>query len=78
MNGSDGLAALFGIRAHIGAMSGKMTWAIKQRIKNELAGPERLAFEIYPPVSELVDGADMYWLWIMPEGEKMPFNLFGE
>lgn len=77
MNGSEQLAALFGIRAHVGAMSSKMTWAIKQRIKNELAGSERLAFEVYPPVSELVDDADMYWLWIMPEGERMPFKLFG-
>jgi hypothetical protein len=77
MNVGEGHAALFGIRAHVGAMSSKMTWAVKQRIKNELAGKERLAFECYPPVSELVDGADMYWLWIMPEGEKMPFKLFG-
>ena len=75
MNGSEQMAALFRIRAHVSAMSSKMTWATKQRIKNELAGPERLAFEVYPPVSELVDEADMYWLWIMPEGERTPFNL---
>lgn len=77
MNNSEQLAALLGIRAHVSSMSSKMTWAVKQRIKNELAGPERLAFEVYPPVSELVDEADMYWLWIMPEGEPMPFKLFG-
>ena len=76
MRGSQHMAALFGIRAHVSSMSSKMTWATKQRIKNELAGPERLAFEVYPPVSELIDEADMYWLWIMPEGEKMPFKLF--
>lgn len=77
MNNSEQMAALFGIRAHVSAMSSKITWAIKQRIKNELAGPERLAFEVYPPVSELIDEVDMYWLWIMPEGEKMPFKLNG-
>jgi len=76
MNWGEGNAALFGIRAHVGAMSSKMTWAIKQRIKNELAGPGRLAFEVYPPESELIDYVDMYWLWIMPEGEPMPFKLF--
>lgn len=78
ITGTDTVAMLFGIRAHVSAMSSKMTWAIKQRIKNEIAGKERFAFEVYPPVSELIDEADMYWMWVMPAGEKMPFKLFNK
>lgn len=38
-------------------------WRDFQRIKNELAGPEWEAIEIYPPESELVDTANQYHLW---------------
>lgn len=43
-------------------------WRHFQAIKNEVAGPEREAVEIFPPESELVDGANEYHLWIAPEG----------
>lgn len=52
-----------------------LTWAAKQRIKNELVGQERLAIEVFPPVGELVDQADAYHLWVLPEGFKLPFGV---
>ena len=70
-----GPVELLAIRAHVQTNSHRMTWATKQRIKNEIMGPERTAVEVYPPVSELVDSADMYWLWVIPEGTHLPFKL---
>lgn len=52
-----------------------LPWADVQRIKNELAGTERTAVQVFPPVSELVDQANMYHLWVLPEGQLMPFTL---
>lgn len=54
---------------------GPLTWREMQRVKNELVGPERVAVEVYPPVSELVDGANMFHLWVLPEGFALPFSL---
>lgn len=51
------------------------TWGERQRIKNELLGRERTAVEVFPAVSELVDGANAYHLWVMPEGMALPFTL---
>jgi len=48
-------------------------WRHFQRIKNELVGAEREGMEIYPPESNLFDGANEYHIWIMPEGENSPF-----
>ncbi len=52
-----------------------LTWAAKQRVKAELVGKERLAVEVFPPASELVDQADAYHLWVLPEGYKLPFGV---
>ena len=46
-------------------------WRHLQRIKNELAGPDREAVELYPAVSRLVDTANSYHLWVVPEGETV-------
>jgi len=51
------------------------TWAEMQRIKNELVGPERVGVEVFPKASELVDDADMFHIWLYPEGENTPFNF---
>ena len=50
-------------------------WRHFQRIKNELAGPEREAIEIYPAESRLVDEANQYHLWVLPEGEAIPIGF---
>lgn len=52
-----------------------ITWAEKQSIKNEIFGNETQAIEIFPKESELVDEADMYHIWILPESMKLPLSL---
>ena len=51
------------------------SWPHFQRIKDELVGVERVAVEVYPARSQLVDDAHMYWLWVLPEGMELPFSL---
>lgn len=50
-------------------------WRHFQAIKNEVAGPEREAIEIFPPESQLVDAANEYHLWITPEGTSLPVGF---
>lgn len=49
------------------------SWPEMQRIKDELAGKEATAVEVYPPHDEIVDGADMYHLWVL--FQPLPFSL---
>jgi hypothetical protein len=59
----------------ITSLSGvRPTWPEMQRIKDEIAGPEATAVEVYPPQAEIVDDADMYHLWVLPA--PLPFSLF--
>lgn len=51
------------------------SWADLQRIKDELVGPSRTAIEVYPARIELVDQANIYHLWVLPEGMRLPFGL---
>lgn len=57
------VSSLSGIRPTFGEM---------QRIKNELAGPEHTAVEVYPPQSELIDDAPMFHIWVV---NPLPFTL---
>jgi len=50
-------------------------WRHLQRIKSELMGDEREAVEIYPPESDLVDEANQYHLWVLPEGLRNPVGF---
>lgn len=50
------------------------SWWEAQRIKNELAGPEATAVEVYPPQGEVIDEANAYHLWVLPN--PLPFSLF--
>lgn len=50
-------------------------WKEKQRIKDQIFGPERIAMEVFPKDSELVDEANMYHLWVLPQGMELPFGL---
>jgi hypothetical protein len=59
---------LLGIHTRTRATVGAHDWRHFQAIKNQLCGEERLAVEIYPPESQLVDEANEYWLWVLPEG----------
>ena len=58
------------------AASTDICWSEKQRIKNEIFGHEAVAIEIFPKMSELVDSANMYHLWVMPDGFVIPFSIF--
>jgi hypothetical protein len=53
-------------------------WRHFQKIKNELAGDEREALEIYPKESELIDEANTYHLWVLASTDAMPFGFHGE
>jgi hypothetical protein len=58
----------------VSSLSGiRPTWPEMQRIKNELAGPDATAIEVYPPQADVVDEADMFHLWILRG--KLPFGL---
>ena len=48
------------------------TWWEMQRIKDEIAGPDATAVEVYPPHDEVVDDANMYHIWVV---DKLPFGL---
>jgi hypothetical protein len=50
------------------------TWPEMQRIKNELAGADATAVEVYPPQLEVVDEAPMYHLWVLPQ--PLEFGLW--
>jgi hypothetical protein len=50
-------------------------WAEKQRIKDEIFGKEATAIEVFPSETELVDEANMYHLWVLPEGFTLPFSI---
>ena len=47
-------------------------WRDLQRIKNEICGPEREAFEIYPAESRMNDTANQYHMWVLAPGMLMP------
>lgn len=46
-------------------------WRDLQRIKNDVAGPEREAVELYPAEARMVDTANQYHLWVAPEGVQL-------
>lgn len=65
------------IHLAVSSLSGdRPTWPEMQRIKDELAGPKATAVEVYPPADEVVDGADMYHIWVL--FQPLPFSLVGK
>jgi hypothetical protein len=50
-------------------------WRVMQEIKNAIVGPEREAAELYPAESRLVDTANQYHLWVLPEGDRFSFGF---
>lgn len=50
-------------------------WKIKQEVKNELFGEDRVAIEVFPSEKNLVDICDVYHLWVLPKGFKIPFGI---
>lgn len=52
-------------------------WAHLQKIKNEICGPERVAVEVFPAESGLVDKANFYHLWVLHPMGKLGISLHG-
>lgn len=50
-------------------------WRHLQSIKNEIAGSEREAVELFPAESRLVDGANQTHLWVFPIGQAVPLGF---
>lgn len=48
-------------------------WRHLQQMKNEIAGEDRWAVEVFPTESKLVDTSNEYHLWVLPEGEPLPW-----
>lgn len=48
-------------------------WRDMQRIKNEICGEEATAVQVMPPMSELIDEADMYHMLVL--SSRLPFSL---
>ena len=55
--------------------SNDIPWAVKQSIKNELFGENRLAIEVFPEEKRLVDVCDVYHLWVFEKGFELPFGI---
>ena len=52
-------------------------WDLLQRVKNEVVGEDRVALEVYPRATELLDLAPMRHLFVLPEGFEMPLTING-
>ena len=50
-------------------------WRDFQRIKDQLAGPDVEAIELYPARARVVDTANQYWLWCFPPGFQLPLGM---
>ena len=50
-------------------------WRHFQRIKDEIAGPDVEAVELYPARARVVDNANQYHLWCFPPGIPFPFGF---
>lgn len=62
------------IHCGISSLSGiRPTWYEMQRIKDELFGPDKIGVEIYPAHKDIIDGSDMFHLWVLPG--DIPFGL---
>lgn len=58
----------------VSSLSGQRpTWPEMQRIKDELAGADATAIEVYPPRNQVVDEADMFHIWALRG--RLPFGL---
>ena len=50
-------------------------WRHFQQIKNELAGEDAEAVELYPAEDRLVDCANQFHLWCLPPGRRFPLGF---
>lgn len=55
--------------------TGDVGWKVKQEIKDDLFGHQRVAIEVFPSSKNLVDVCDVYHLWVLPKGFELPFGI---
>ena len=66
-----------GTHLAVSSLSGERpSWWEMQRIKNELMGESTTGVEIYPPQDEVVDGANMFHIFVTHEASQ--FSLVKE
>jgi hypothetical protein len=66
---SDGGVIQLGISSLDG--TARHDWRDFQAVKNQLAGPECEAFELYPAESRLLDPSNYYTLWCFPGVKRL-------
>lgn len=59
---------------HVSGNPFPATWQLLERIKQELAG-DVLAVQVHPRASAMVDQANLYHLWCLPDDCELPFGL---
>jgi hypothetical protein len=62
-----------GINSHDG--TARHDWRDFQGIKNQIAGPECEAFELYPAESRLLDPSNYYTLWCFPGLRRIKIGI---
>lgn len=55
--------------------SSDIPWAVKQEIKDELFGFQRVAIEVFPAKKNLIDVCNVYHLWVLPKDFRLPFGI---
>jgi hypothetical protein len=50
-------------------------WRQFQQIKNDICGKDREAIELYPAEHRVVDTANQFHLWVLPEGVTIPVGF---
>jgi hypothetical protein len=71
--GTDGGMIQLGISSIDG--TARHDWRDLQAIKNQLAGAECEAFELYPAESRLLDPSNYYTLWCFPGVKKLKIGI---
>lgn len=51
------------------------SWWDFEHIKDDLVGADAVAVEVYPRARDVVDPSNLYYLWVLPKGFVLPFNL---
>ena len=71
--GTRGGMIQIGIHTHDG--TARHDWREFQWIKNQIAGPECEAFELYPAESRLLDPSNYYTLWCFPGLKRLKVGI---
>lgn len=74
--GTEDIKTEWGRVTHLRIMTlagGDVPWADKVEIKNKIAGADKLAVEVYPPMAELLPTMRVYHLWVLHDA-TLPFG----